>query len=243
MSHSKSLIKYSTNAKSEPTHQVLIFIPILAPLWGWVLKSVRQEEWNRGAGSFDTFRNRTQSNLVWILLPTIFPFWPLAQHGTLHSGLCSYGFLGPTALGPQCGHWVEWHLTQKGHLALKGKFERFGKGGRGGRATSPSAVHWWDCCILFCSMSVWVGTNFLSLWLLWWKDPLGRSHGAKDWSAGMDTVCGTSSESQDVSAFTFLGHSIRGVQRPPPLPQSFPCVRWAHNNPEESTFLSVMHLG
>lgn len=31
-------------------------------------------------------------------------------------------------------------LMQRGHLALKGKFEPFGKGGRGA-AASPSAVH------------------------------------------------------------------------------------------------------
>lgn len=94
-------------------------------------------------------------------------------------------FLG---LGPQCRHWVEWHLTQKGHLAREGKFEGTGKGGRRGRAASPSAVSWWACFYysLFC---VYLGRKQLS-------EPLtalveGSSEqelGAGDWGARINAV-------------------------------------------------------
>lgn len=83
-----------------------------------------------------------------------FPIWTLAQHGALHSGLGPHGTLGPSALGPQCRHRVEWHLTQKRHLALKGRFERSGEGGRRRGAADPPAVHWWAYLYLWFCVSL-----------------------------------------------------------------------------------------
>lgn len=146
-------------------------------------------------------------------------------------------FLG---LGPQCRHWVEWHLTQKGHLAREGKFEGTGKGGRRGRAASPSAVSWWACFYysLFC---VYLGRKQLS-------EPLtalveGSSEqelGAGDWGARINAVGPQASHSMSLPLSSWAVEV--GDFKAPSFPRFLVCVRWAHDN-LEFDFLVCDSLG